>query len=129
MAETEYLKAKSMFSSKLNDLLGSLQFMEEQVDDIYKINMYLIRRYQDDLIKDLGIERPAEVPEEALTLARLFKLTDFDEETAIEQTMFAIARAKILEIMKEEMPDPWYCYGLGLVNINKNNEDIIHEKG
>lgn len=119
MAETDYLKAKSMFVEKLGNLLGSIQFMEEQVDDIYKINTYLMRKYKDDLIKDLGIERPTKIPEEAKLLSSIFKICPMDEETLLDQMMFLQAANKIKEIMNKEMPDPWYCYGFGS---NKPNE-------
>lgn len=119
MAETDYLKAKSMFVGKLDDLLGSVQFMEEQVNDIYKINMYLMRKYKDDLIKDLGIERPPEIPEEAKLLSSIFKVCPMDEETLLDQMIFLQATNKIKEIMNKEMPDPWYCYGF---RSNKSTE-------
>lgn len=119
MAENEYLKAKSMFAEKLGDLLGSIQFMEKQVDDIYKINMYLMRRYKDDLIKDLGIERPTETPARVKTLADIFKIDPLNEETLIDQMMFAQATNKIKEIMNKEMPDPWYCYGFGSTKLGE----------
>lgn len=121
MAENEYLKAKSMFAEKLGDLLGSIQFMEKQVDDIYKINMYLMRRYKDDLIKDLGIERPTETPARVKTLADIFKIDPLNEETLIDQMMFAQATNKIKEIMNKEMPDPWYCYGFGNIKLDEQS--------
>lgn len=120
MAENEYLKAKSMFAGKLNDLLESIHFMEQQIDDIYKINMYLMRRYKDDLIKDLGVKKPTEIPEEAKMLASIFKVCPMDEDSLLDQIMFMQATNKIKEIMHKEMPDPWYCYGFGS---NKLNEE------
>lgn len=121
MAENEYLKAKSMFAGKLNDLLESMHFMEQQIDDIYKINMYLMRRYKDDLIKDLGIERPTELPEEAKMLASIFKVCPIDKDTLLNQIMFMQATNKIKEIMKQEMPDPWYCYGIGNIKFGEQS--------
>lgn len=123
MAENNYLKAKSMFAEKLGDLLGSMQFMEKQVDDIYKINMYLMRRYKDDLIKDLGIERPTEIPARVKTLADIFKIDPLNEETLIDQMMFAQATNKIKEIMNKEMPDPWYCYGFGNIKLDEQSDE------
>lgn len=122
MAENEYLKAKSMFEGKLSDLLESVHFMEQQIDDIYKINMYLMRRYKDDLIKDLGIERPTELPEEAKLLSSIFKICPIDEDTLLNQIMFMQATNKIKEIMNKEMPDPWYCYGFGSSKPNNNGD-------
>lgn len=121
MAENEYLKAKSMFAEKLNDLLGSIQCMEKQVDDLYKINMYLMRKYQDDIIKDLGIERPTELPARVKTLADIFKIDPLNEKTLIDQMMIAQATNKIKEIMKQEMPDPWYCYGFGNIKLDEQS--------
>ena len=123
MAENEYLKAKSMFAEKLGDLLGSMQFMEKQVDDIYKINIYLMRRYKDDLIKDLGIERPTEIPEEAKMLASIFKVCPIDEDSLLNQIMFMQAMNKIKEIMNKEMPDPWYCYGFGNIKLGEQSDE------
>lgn len=121
MAENEYLKAKSMFAGKLNDLLGSIQVMEKQADDMYKINMYLMRRYKDDLIKDLGIERPTYLPARVKTLADIFKIDPLNEETLIDQMMIAQATNKIKEIMNKEMPDPWYCYGFGNIKFGEQS--------
>lgn len=122
MAENDYLKAKSMFAEKLGDLLGSIQFMEKQVDDLYKINIYLMRKYKDNLIKDLGIERPTEIPEEAKMLASVFKVCPIDEDSLLNQIMFMQATNKIKEIMNKEMPDPWYCYGFGSSKTNEMDD-------
>ena len=122
MAENDYLKAKSMFAEKLGDLLGSMQFMEKQVDDIYKINMYLMRRYKDDLIKDLGIKRPTEIKKKKKMLASIFKVCPIDEDSSLlDQIMFMQATNKIKEIMNKEMPDPWYCYGIGNIKLGEQS--------
>lgn len=113
------LKQNLCLQKKLGDLLGSMQFMEKQVDDIYKINMYLMKRYKDDLIKDLGIERPTEVPAKVKALADIFQIDPLNEETLIDQMMLTQATNKIKEIMNKEMPDPWYCYGFGNIKLSE----------
>jgi len=51
--ETDYLVTKSYLESQALELASGLHHLEEQMDDMYKINLYLLRKYKDDLIQDL----------------------------------------------------------------------------
>lgn len=108
-----FLVSKSRFMSKALDLADDLKHMEDQMDDLYKINLYLMRRYKDDLIKELGIKKPEKLPEEFYMLPKIFNNVIYEEDEMLEFYTILAATNKIREKMKEEMPEPWYCYGFG----------------
>lgn len=67
--------------------------LEEQIDYIFKINTWLIKKYGKEFWQDIGID------EDDNTITNLIKLDEvFD---------------KIYEEMKKEMPKKWYEYGFG----------------
>lgn len=108
----KYLVEKHIFSEQILNLTNSLQSIENQMDDLYKINLYLLRRYKDDLIKEFNIEIPEKVfndPWFKLLETVFNQNVDHEDETLI----FSLIISKIRETMKKEMPDPWYCYGFG----------------
>ena len=85
--------------------------MEEQIDDLYKMNVFFLRRYKDDLIKEFNIQPPENLPEQFQGLLALFPSAKPDGE-AFKKTYITSALVnRIKDIMKEEMPEPWYCYG------------------
>lgn len=112
---TDYLITKSILEQKALDLASHLRHIEEQMDDLYKINLYLIRKYKDDLIQDLNIQPIENMPEQFYGLLSLFPGARANEEEFIQQYYILAAINKIKDIMKEEMPDPWYCYSYGNV--------------
>lgn len=69
---------------KLKDYINIL---ENNNDKIYKINIYLMRKYKDDLIKEFGGEN------NFIQWLKIFE--------------------DIIKQMNEEMPEPWYTYGIG----------------
>ena len=82
------------------------------MDRLYKINLYLLRKYKDDLIKEFNIEIPEGVfndPWFKLLETTFNQKVDKEDETLI----MSLITSKIEEEMKKEMPDPWYCYGFG----------------
>jgi hypothetical protein len=111
--ENSYPMIKSRFESNILDLMKDLKLIEQQNDDLYKINLYLIRKYKDELVRDLDIKRPTEIPPEAKMLTAIFPATEFNEQEFLDQYVIISAINKIRDIMKEEMPEPWYCYGIG----------------
>lgn len=67
--------------------------LEEQIDYIFKINTWLIKKYGKEFWQDIGID------EDDNTITNLIKLDEvFD---------------KIYEEMNKEMPKKWYEYGFG----------------
>ena len=82
------------------------------MDDMYKINLYLMRRYKDDLIKEFNIDMPEGVLDDPWfkMLETIFnQKVDSENETLI----LSLITNRIREEMKKEMPEPWYCYGFG----------------
>ena len=62
----------------------------EQADKMYKVNIYLLRKYKNDLIKEFKGEDE---------IYEYIKLMNIFEEIA--------------KVMNEEIPGPWYTYGIG----------------
>lgn len=101
-------KTQSFLLDKVFDLISAIQQLEKQMDDIYKINYYLIRKYQDDLIKEFKIEHP-ETAESCVLWAKMF---DPDTTSLADTLNILDITNKIRDEMKKEMPDPWYSYGI-----------------
>lgn len=110
---SDYLTEKRIFSDKILDLANSMQYIEDQMDDMYKINSYLLNRYKDDLIKEFDIKRPDDLPQEFYTMSLLFPGAKPDKESILDYYMVLAVTNRIRDIMKEKMPGPWYCYGFG----------------
>ena len=108
----EYTVTKSHLANKALELAQDLARLEEQTDEIYKIGLFLLRRYKDDLMKEFSISR-FDLTDETRALAKLMKVDVDNEDTWNDIIFFQIVN-KIKMKMKEEMPDPWYCYGFGL---------------
>lgn len=118
MTNTEYINTKSYLTQQILDLANTLSRIDEQLDDMYKINLYLLRRYKDDLIKEFNIDIPEGVLDDPWfkLLEKTFNQNiNFENETLI----LSLILNRIKDKMKEEMPDPWYCYGFGVAE-NKN---------
>lgn len=109
---TDYINTKSYLAQQALDLANTLSRIDEQLDDMYKINLYLLRRYKDDLIKEFNINIPENVLDDPWfkLLEKTFNQNvNFESETLL----LTLITNKIKEKMKEEMPEPWYCYGIG----------------
>lgn len=101
-------KTQSYLTQKTFELMGAIQKMEEQMDDIYKINYYLMRKYKNDLLKEFKIEQP-EAAESCALWAKLFDSNDMSLKDTI--AILDITN-KIRDQMHKEMPDPWYSYNI-----------------
>ena len=115
----EYLATKSHLTNKILEWVEEIQSLEKQTDRLYKINLYLLRKYKDDLIKEFNINIP-----EGVLNDPWFKLleTTFNQKITAEDEalILSLIISKIEDIMNKEMPEPWYCYGFGSAN-NSNN--------
>lgn len=110
MDSTKYVNTKSYLEQKALDLANAVSHIDEQLDDMYKINLYLLRRYKDDLIKEFNLENE-NLPEEWVAmLEKVFNTTYDPQNEAIKLKRISDI---ILDKMKKEMPDPWYCYSFG----------------
>ena len=110
--DNNYLVTKSLLEQKALDLAEDLRRIEEQMDDMCKVNLYLLRRYKDDLIQEFNIEIPQGIFEDPWfkALEQIFNQNvKYENETLI----LSLIINRIKEKMKQEMPDPWYCYGIG----------------
>ena len=107
-----YLSTYSHLTNQMLDCIQDIQELEKSVDRLYKINLYLLRKYKDNLIKEFNIEIPEGVFEDPW-----FKLleTTFNQKVNREDETLILSLIinKIDEEMQKEMPDPWYCYGFG----------------
>ena len=113
----EYIQTNSHLTHKVLDFINEIQNLEQQMDRLYKINLYLLRKYKNDLIKEFNIEIPENIfndPWFKLLEATFNSKIDCENETLI----LSLITAKIEEEMKKKMPEPWYCYSFG--NINNN---------
>ena len=54
----EYLATKSHLTNKILEWVDDIQLLEKQTDRLYIINLYLLRKYKDDLIKEFNIDIP-----------------------------------------------------------------------
>ena len=115
----EYLVTKSHLTNKVLDWINEIQALEQQTDRLYKINLYLLHKYKDDLIKEFNIDIPKgtlDDPWFKLLEATFNQKIDMEDETLI----LSLITSKIEQKMNEEMPEPWYCYSFGSIN-NSNN--------
>ena len=115
----EYLATKSHLTNKVLEWINDIQALEKQIDRLYKINLYLLRKYKDDLIKKFNIDIP-----EGVLNDPWFKLleTTFNQKITMEDEtlILSLITSKIEEEMNKEMPEPWYCYGFSSAN-NSNS--------
>ena len=115
----EYLMTKSHLTNKILEWVNEIQSLEKQTDRLYKINLYLLRKYKDDLIKEFNINIP-----EGVLNDPWFKLleTTFNQKVTMEDEtlILSLITSKIEEEMNKEMPEPWYCYGFGETKENNN---------
>ena len=109
---TDYINTKSHLAQQALDLANSLSRLDEQLDDMYKINLYLLRKYKDDLIKEFDIDISKEMLDNPWIQA-LKSTFNQDIDFAKETIILSMIENHIKEQMKKEMPDPWYCYGVG----------------
>lgn len=108
----EYLVSKSRLTNKVLEWADDIQDLEKQVDRLYKINLYLLRRYKDDLMKEFSINIPEGVLDDPwfkLLEATFNQNIDYENETLA----LSLITSQIENIMYKEMPEPWYCYGFG----------------
>lgn len=106
----EYLVAKSHLTNKVLEWIDEIQTLEQQTDRLYKINLYLLRKYKDDLIKEFNINIPKgtlDDPWFKLLEATFNQKINMEDETLI----LSLITSKIEEEMNKEMPELWYCYG------------------
>lgn len=115
----EYLATKSHLTDKVLEQINDIQALEKQTDRLYKINLYLLRKYKNDLIKEFNIDIPKGVLNDPW-----FKLleTTFNQKITMEDEtlILSLITSRIEEEMNKEMPEPWYCYSFGSIN-NSNS--------
>ena len=70
------------------DLKKYIDQLEHTADRMYKIALYLLRKYKDDLMKEYGCEND-------------------------ELSFFLTVMDRIYVKMYKEMPELWYTYGIG----------------
>ena len=111
----------SYIASKALDIANDLQRLDSQMNDMYKINLYLLRKYKDDLIKEFNIKRPEHLPQEFYIFNSLFPDATLDEQTILDEYEVLAVMNKIRDIMNKEMPEPWYFYSTALSMINNGD--------
>lgn len=103
---TEYEKNKMYISNKAIEIAELIKKQEETMDTVQKVNIYLLRKYKDELLKEFEID----VANEEKFIAEVIKT---DNESIKQGLIINKIYSKIAEKMNKEMPDPWYCYGFG----------------
>ena len=106
---TEYEKNKWIITNKVIEIAELIKKQEENADKIAKVNIYLLRKYKDDLLKEFELE--VEKEEKFINNYMLNCSEELKEELIINKIYEEIAKR-----MNEEMPEPWYCYGFGGAN-------------
>mgnify|MGYP006916038594 CR=1 FL=1 len=107
---TEYENSKWLCEKNLLEAAHNIRNMEEQIDKVYKVSMYIIRKYGDELQKDFK--------------AKIMSKEDFMKQKILGDTLsddfcknmydYYVNQAifdKIAEEMKKQYPEPWYSYG------------------
>ena len=51
---TPYQEAKYSLEGKAIEIASQLRSMEEQIDTVQKVNIYLMRKYRDELLAEFG---------------------------------------------------------------------------
>jgi hypothetical protein len=111
--QTDYIKTKSLIAKKALEIASDLEHIEQQMDELYKVNAWLMRRYRDDLIREFGIDTKPEMPKEAEAFASMFAGVQIDMDAVSDYMATFRIMKSIKDIMNKEMPEPWYCYGFG----------------
>lgn len=109
---TDIERTKWLLCTKAIDLAADVKRMEENADRIQKVNIFLIRRYYDELAREFGAEDS--LTEDILDGAIQSK-EDLREQLRFMRVFDAIA-AK----MNVEMPEPYYCYGFSGTKESQN---------
>lgn len=103
---TEYEKNKMYIANKAVEIVDLIKKQEETTDTVQKVNIYLLRKYKDELLKEFEID----VAKEEKFIAEIVKTNNESiKQLLIINKIYSI----IAEKMNKEMPDPWYCYGFG----------------
>lgn len=100
----KYQEARYILEGKAIEMAKVLRGMEEEMDNIHKVNVYLMRRYRDELLEEFKDD----INNEKNLFVDLFG--DKVDSNMKEAIAIRFMYQKIASLMKKEMPDPWYMY-------------------
>lgn len=101
---TQYEKTKWLIFDKAIEVADLVKKQEEEADKICKVNIYLMRKYGSELLKDFK-DSPEGIAQEKI-INEIPTCNDDIKEMLFYNAIFD----KIANEMNEEMPHPWYCY-------------------
>lgn len=103
---TEIEKTHYTIAGKAIEIASDIEKLEREMDKVQKVNIYLMRKYRDELLKEfpetIGDTELQELVEEITKTSKDNMLEIFKSMSLYDQ---------IAKKMNEEMPEPWYCYG------------------
>lgn len=103
---TEYEKTKWNITNKAIEVASDIQKQEKVMDTIYKVNIYLMRKYGKELLEKFK-ERP-DIKKYCESV-----LIDLQNDKLKDMLLTEMLFKEIATDMNKEMPDPWYTYGFG----------------
>lgn len=103
---TEIEKTNYNITRKAIEIASDIEKLEREMDKVQKVNIYLMRKYRDELLKEfpetIGDTELQKFAEE---------MTEISKDRMIEMLKSMSLYEQIAKKMNEEMPEPWYCYG------------------
>ena len=105
---TKYEKAKWLCEKEMIDAAHHIKVMEEEIDKVQKVSMYLIGKYKKELIEEFKVKITARDDFFKTGIFNGVPNSEAMYEGYIVMEIFNI----IGEEMKEKYPEPWYSYGV-----------------
>ncbi|MBR6081226.1 MAG: hypothetical protein IKP60_13875 [Treponema sp.] len=115
---TRYEEAKWFCEKEMIDAAHHIKVMEEEIDKVHKVSMYLIGKYKKDLIEEFKVKVTSK---EDFFKTGIFNMVPTDSSDAMyEAHVIMEVFDKIGEEMKKKYPEPWYSYGITNVSKEEN---------
>ena len=107
--EIHYLQEGNLIeaSKLILETASWIRKREEADDNEFKIHLYIIEKYKDKLIEDLGLKP---LSRDGFFEENKGKTSNFND-FAYQSYVLHLIRDAIIEEMNKKMPEPWYAYG------------------
>ncbi|MBR7080698.1 MAG: hypothetical protein IKI40_09295 [Treponema sp.] len=112
---TKYEKAKWLCEKEMIDAAHHIKVMEEEIDKVQKVSMYLIGKYKKELIEEFKVKITSK---EDFFKTGIFNGVPTDSSEAMYEGYIVMEVFNAIgEEMKKKYPHPWYSYGI--TNVSK----------
>lgn len=106
---TRYEESKWFLEEKMIDAAHHIKTMEEEIDKVQKVSMYLIGKYKKELIEEFKVKVTSK---EDFFKTGIFNGIPKDSSEAMYEGYIVMEIFNVIgEEMKKKYPEPWYSYG------------------